>query len=126
MKSILIIAGLAVACGLNLCGVLCAQPGTLDRTFKSPWQDVANSIVYSLVFQRDGKLLVSGNVSYANQGKTITGILRLNVDGTIDTSFNPTAAGRVVSLQDNGQLLAFGGDSLIRLNSDGSLDPSFT
>src|SRR5262249_9571097 len=72
----------------------------------------------------DGKLIVAG---YFHQG----GVFRLNVDGSLDATFNAEPAGLGlgvvgIQLQDDGKLVLR--DStyrLVRLNRDGSLDRTF-
>ncbi|MCX7211177.1 MAG: DUF4347 domain-containing protein, partial [Burkholderiales bacterium] len=97
---------------------------------------------YSLSLQPDGKILMAG---YSSNGTDNDfSLIRLNVDGSLDTSFNvdgkllvPVGSGadigRSLSLQPDGKILMAGYSSngtnndfsLIRLNVDGSLDTSF-
>ena len=101
--------------------------GALDTTFTAASE--VNSEVYVVVVQPDDKILVGGNF---NSGD---GLVRLNADGSLDTSFNPgtNTGGRQVfalALQDNGKVIVggygdFGRSSLERQNSDGTLDSSF-
>lgn len=88
--------------------------------------------------QRDGKLMVGGEFELIN-GVTMTGVARLNADGTLDTSFaNPTFTGifQIFSIivQPDGKVIVGGYFStvggvtrnhLVRLNADGSVDTSF-
>lgn len=109
--------------------------GTIDGTF-SP---VIVGDVYRILFQPDGKILISGNFTQVN-GMNRNRIARLNSDGTIDSNFNPVggANGIVadIALQADGKVI-IGGEFtgvnfdnnrkyLARLNSDGSLDGSYT
>src|SRR5207245_11377628 len=50
----------------------------------------ANSTVYSMAVQTDGKILAGGDFSRL-AGHSRNNIGRLNADGTLDTSFNPGA-----------------------------------
>ena len=60
--------------------------GTLDNTFTIG--SGFNSTVFSLGLQSDGKILVQGTfTSYS--GSIAPGVVRLNTDGTLDTTFNP-------------------------------------
>ncbi len=89
----------------------------------------------SLLAEPDGKILVGGTFNtLAGQGRTNIG--RLNVDGSLDNSFDPGADApvRSLALQSDGRILvggmfsALGGQSrtnIGRLNSDGSLDAGF-
>ena len=86
----------------------------------------------ALVLQPDGKILVNGTVP---GGSFFSSVLRLNANGSLDTSFNiPVSAdGGVnrIALQLDGRILAagpftsIGGQSrngFARLNTDGSVD----
>lgn len=102
----------------------------------------ANSAVYAIALQPDGKILVGGFFSGANSVGTQTRnrIARLNADGSVDTAFNPNANAAVYSfaLQSNGMILvggdfsganAIGGTSrgnIARLNPDGTVDAAFS
>lgn len=87
--------------------------------------------------QSDGKLIVVGNFTTFN-GISKKNIVRLNLDGTIDTSFNVGTSSNgyitCVKLQNDGKILCggkfsqFNGQakaSMIRLNSNGTIDTSF-
>ncbi|MCW1148833.1 delta-60 repeat domain-containing protein [Flavobacterium sp. TH16-21] len=86
-----------------------------------------NSDTIDIASQPDGKIIVGGwFVSY--NGVTANYIIRLNADGTRDTSFidiglNGQVA--VVTLQPDGKVLVGGAISAIRLNTNGSNDASF-
>ena len=101
-----------------------------------------NNSVWGIAVQSDGKILVGGLFSTFT-GTTQNGLIRLNTDGSKDSSFDIgsgfsgsplTFRVRVVSVQSDGKILV-GGDfttyqgltqnRLIRLNSDGSKDTSF-
>src|SRR5690606_8599924 len=113
--------------------------GSIDNTF-----DIGtgvNGTVSSIVTQPDGKVLVGGNFTEFN-GQPQNRIMRLNPDGSLDTSFDVgTGIGNdtnrlTIALQPDGKILVgapihvFNGENLnykriIRLNPDGSLDTSF-
>lgn len=97
-----------------------------------------NSFVSSIVVQPDGKIIVGGSFT-SYKGLTENRIIRLNPDGSKDTSFVSGTGfdGGVTAivLQPDGKLLMKGGFSsyqgvtanwIIRLNPDGSKDASFT
>jgi uncharacterized delta-60 repeat protein len=84
-----------------------------------------------------GKLLVGGNFTHYN-GSAVSHLVRLNVDGSVDTTFNPgTSANdivRTLAIQLDGRVVAggnftsFNGTSanhIVRLNTDGSVDTAF-
>jgi uncharacterized delta-60 repeat protein len=109
--------------------------GRLDSTF-NPGAG-ANSTIRAVCVQADGKVIIAGQFSLFN-GTPRNSIARLNVDGSLDTTFNPgTGANNTIlamSLQANGQLIiggffnAYNGrncGSITRLNADGSLDTTF-
>jgi uncharacterized delta-60 repeat protein len=91
--------------------------------------------------QADGKIVLVGTFTFF-EGQAVGRIIRLNLDGTIDTSFNSGgigfASGSFISsikIQTDGKIIIAGnfntynGTSvgrIIRLNSDGSIDTGFT
>ena len=77
--------------------------------------------VYSIVPQADGKLLIGGSFAIVN-GTNRNGMARLNLDGTLDESFNPPVGGYPLALQPDGKILVGG---FARLNADGNLDSQF-
>jgi uncharacterized delta-60 repeat protein len=109
--------------------------GSLDASFNAG--DVSSVIVQHLVLQPDGKLLVGGNFSTIH-GAPRKNIVRLNDDGSLDTSFDPgSGANSTVEdlvLQPDGKVLIGGQFTMVndtargriaRLNANGSLDASF-
>jgi uncharacterized delta-60 repeat protein len=109
--------------------------GTIDNSF-NPGTG-ANNTVNTTSIQSDGKIIIGGEfTSYNGTGRN--GIARLNVDGTIDTSFNPgTGANNTVnttSIQSDGKIIIGGGftsyngvaiNRIARLNTNGTLDGTF-
>ena len=106
----------------------------------------ANSIVNTIALQPDGKILMGGYFTQLHPlGGAVIGagyIARVNHDGSVDTSFTPSANNvvRTLVLQPNGQVLLGGTFSAIqptgsstavtrnfaaRLNADGTLDTVF-
>ncbi len=111
--------------------LLAVNLGTLDSGFNPG----ADSWVYSLALQADGKILVGGQFTTLG-GQSRNYIGRLNADGTLDPSFNPRANSGVdsLALQADGKILVggtfttLGGQSrnyIGRLKADGTLDTSF-
>src|SRR4051812_18195761 len=90
-------------------------PGISDGQSTSDGFDPnANNTVRDLYIQPDGKIVISGNFTTLapNGGATVSRnyIARLNVDGTLDTVFNPNANGVVLAtaLQSDGKILVGG------------------
>ena len=108
--------------------------GTLDATF-SVQGTSTNGTIQDMVFQTDGKILISGNFTAFN-GITRTRVARLNADGTLDTTFNPNINGftEEIVLQPDGKIFIGGAFTTVggvgrrgvaRLNADGTLDTAF-
>lgn len=120
--------------------------GTVDDTFNISFNEDCygggfNDTVYTLEIQSDGKILVGGAFTNFDRNGgcgTYNRIIRLNSDGSRDTTFN-TGDGfnndvYDIHVQPNGKILV-GGDfyeyngtvayKIVRLNSNGSLDSSF-
>jgi uncharacterized delta-60 repeat protein len=111
--------------------------GTLDTTFNIG-TGFSNK-VWSIYVQSDGKIVVGGQFAFFNDSLRY-GVVRLNANGSLDTSFD-TGTGAVGAFvysicgYSNGKIL-LGGDfykynevlvsRMVRLNPDGSLDGTFT
>ena len=109
--------------------------GTLDTTFNSGTG--ADCIIYSAVIQSDGKIIIGGCFTNYN-GTGRNRILRLNADGSLDSTFNPgmgaNAYINIALVQSDGKII-IGGDftffngtprnRIARLNSNGTLDTTF-
>ena len=120
--------------GLTVSGTtLTSTPGARDTGFTTSG---ANGEVYAAAGCADGRLVIAGAFTSAG-GSTRNRIARLNVDGSLDTAFNPNANGNVwaVFVFGDGSMLAGGeftsiaGTSrnrLVKLRSDGTLDSAFT
>jgi uncharacterized delta-60 repeat protein len=108
--------------------------GTLDASFNS---QINASTVNCFLIQPDGKILVGGFVSATYNSTTRGGTLRLNPDGSLDTTFfNGTGSWEVkaIAVQPDGKVIVGGTFSsandvtrrrIARYNADGSLDMSF-
>ena len=112
--------------------------GSPDTSFNASGLG-ANATVYALAVQSDGKVVIGGDFTAVN-GINVNHIARLNVDGSVDSSFTNASASdsvRAITLQLDGRILIGGlftsvnGNTnfnhIARLNSaDGSSDSSFT
>ena len=105
--------------------------GTLDTTFKLE----LNSGVNAMHLLSNGKILVAGNFSsYGpfDASTTIPSLIRLNVDGTLDSSFVPalpTGTIATAAVDASGRIIVARNASpfgLVRLLPDGAADASFS
>jgi uncharacterized delta-60 repeat protein len=109
--------------------------GSVDATF-NPIITV-RGIVKAAALQSDGKVVIVGGFEKAN-GVATTPFIRLNADGTTDTTFNAGTGFNMqpdeVIVQPDGKILACGSfagyngtwrSNLARINPDGSVDTSF-
>lgn len=109
--------------------------GTIDSSFNSGTG--ANGFVLTTSIQNDGKIIIGGDFTSYN-GNLINRIIRLNTDGTIDSTFNVGTGVNnsvyTISIQSDGKIIiggnftSYNGTSkshIARLNTDGTLDNSF-
>ena len=109
--------------------------GTIDTSFNSGTGFNANA--YKMAFQSDDKIIVGGFFNNYS-GSARNGIVRLNTDGTLDTTFN-TGTGPGLKVYDvkvlpDEKILAVGpftsysgstSGRIVRINPDGSKDNTF-
>jgi len=116
--------------------------GTLDTAFMTNigTGPTTSRYILSIALQTDGKIVVSGTFESWNGVTTVGGIVRLNSDGTRDSSFvfdDTDVSGQInaMAVQSDGKIVLVGTINQIkgvscncvaRLNSDGSLDTAFT
>jgi len=109
--------------------------GSVDPTFDLGQILPVGSVdwIYDLALDPSGKILIAGDIS-SIQGQPRTNVARLFPDGTLDESFDASAAVASqglssyvsqVSVSPEGEIYLAGSNRVIRLNSDGSLDPTF-
>jgi len=118
--------------------------GTLDTTFHSPIVP-GNGRVRPDLIEPNGKLFIVGNFQVVDHPTEWFSMLRLNADGSLDTTFNnlgrpinstnntEAGVGSVVKTPDNGYLV--GGyfnqvqgvfkNSLVKLDSIGNIEPQY-
>lgn len=121
-----------------------SSDGSIDTSFDSdgkvfvdvsPGEDVG----FAAALQPDGKIVMAGAAGYS------IGVVRLNSDGSLDTSFDSDgkvvtdvsgghSAGYAVAVQSDGKIVVAGYNddvgtdqnfAVVRYNTDGSLDTSF-
>lgn len=109
--------------------------GTLDLSFKTNFSVGGSILVIAL--QADDKIVAGGTFTNIN-GTVRRGIARLNVDGSLDTSFNPGTGVqglvKAIGIQADGRILIGGyffsvngvlRSGLARLLPNGQLDTTF-
>ncbi len=113
--------------------------GALDLTFDPgiglPW----GGMIYEMILQPDGKVIIGGNFQEFD-GTGRKSIARINSDGSLDLGFHPTPSisfvGQIsaLELQPDGKILVGGlfdsfessqCEDIVRLNPNGSIDQSF-
>lgn len=122
--------------------------GLLDNTFPQGLNYGFDKDVHDIKIQTDGKILISGDFEHYDYNGTIfvsPYLLRLNTDGTFDSSFDITvgSAGinesvRTIHIQSDGKILiggfftqlirngvTYNVGRIIRFNSDGTVDSGF-
>ena len=121
--------------------------GALDPAFSSAAVGATVRQITVLALQPNGKILV-GSVTSDLYGQPTGGLVRLNADGSLDSSFNPgagaqsdnpqfigSASVRSLLVLPDGKILVGGtflrfnnqpASNLVRLNADGSRDASFS
>lgn len=113
--------------------------GTVDSTFNASGSGFAGGLVTDILLEASGKMLVGGYFTSYN-GTTANRIIRLNADGSIDSTFNSGTGfdsginSYSIKKQSDGKYVIGGNftsyngisrNGLVRLNSDGSLDTTF-
>ena len=112
--------------------------GVLDESFTaSVGESDPSAWVWPIIPQPDGKLLVGGLFNLVN-GETVTNLVRLELDGSIDHNFaigaGPSDYVGAIALQSDGKILVGGmfgyfdgvvRGRITRLNTNGTLDASF-
>ena len=111
--------------------------GSRDDTFQT-FFGVLDGAVHAVTIQPDGRAIIAGEFTTVD-GVPRSGIVRLNADGSLDTTFQDAIGASTwgidaVVLQPDGRILvgglfwAVGGvsrRSIARMNPDGSLDTTF-
>jgi uncharacterized delta-60 repeat protein len=121
--------------------VKCNSNGSMDTSFVTP--TLASSFINEMALQPDGKIVVVGTFPSWNGDTTIRKMVRLNANGSVDTTFNtariyPNLDIYTVGLQNDGKILLGGNffsfnttpsttfrTKIARLNADGSMDTGY-
>lgn len=110
--------------------------GSVDNSFVTGTG--FNDFVYSVKIQNDGKIIVVGNFTQYN-GVSVNRIVRLNIDGSIDSGFQ-TGTGfnnnvYAIAIQGDGKIIVGGqftsyngisSNRIVRLNTNGTIDMDYT
>lgn len=110
--------------------------GSLDATFNAPLVGITNYGVLKIALQQDGKIIIIGDSSTVGTNY-FNNLMRLNANGSIDTSFVIPVNYRFENLviQPDGKIIVAHNtyndfysnkNKLSRLNTDGSFDTTFT
>lgn len=115
-----------------------SSTGTIDTAFTA--SAAADNTVRSIKLQADGKIVMGGSFAFVNAAFH-NNLARLNTNGTLDNSFNPSLTGLTttslesVDIDTIGRILIGGNftgingsfrSNIARINSDGTLDATFT
>ncbi len=130
--------------GVNKKQIIRLNPdGSVDMGFGINVPNVYQTNISAMNIQADGKLLVSGDFNFYTSNTSYQNLVRLNTDGTLDTSFTNIELGPGTNISRNisriliqpdgkivitGDFISYNGTprkGIARLNADGSLDTSF-
>lgn len=112
--------------------------GTLDSTFATNVGNGYSNTAYAVALQSDGKIL-GGNSESLWNSVDVGSLVRLNADGTRDTSFDTSGGGangrtRAIAVQSDSSIIAGGSladwngtmvGRLVRMDSTGTIDAAF-
>jgi uncharacterized delta-60 repeat protein len=109
--------------------------GTIDNSFV-PFS-LNGASLYSILILPSGKIMIGGSLLFYLNATYYMGIIRLNSNGSLDTTFQPLTNNETIyaiALQPDGKMIIGGGRRFTqynyygvtyRLNSDGSVDSTF-
>lgn len=107
--------------------------GLYDPTFNTGGAGLAGT-VNALIIQPNGKILIGGEL-YTYNGTSVQNVIRLNTDGSLDSSFTVSVGQgnlntvQALALRTDGKLYiagAFNNVSIIRVDANGTTDSTFT
>jgi uncharacterized delta-60 repeat protein len=84
----------------------------------------SNPLYIKVLYQEDGKVIIFGNLTTIN-GNYVPKSVRLNADGSVDTSFKLTTGGDSMTIQSDGKYIVSNGPTIARYQTDGKLDTTF-
>jgi len=84
----------------------------------------SDPLYITVIYQEDGKVVIFGNLNIIN-GNYATKCVRLNADGTVDTTFKLTTGGDSMTIQSDGKYIFSSGPKISRYHTDGKIDTTF-
>ena len=100
--------------------------GSLDATFAP---QPLTWVVQDILLLADDKILIGGGFQYQDPSGNRNRLVRLNADGTLDTSFSaspePDANVGKMLRQSDGKIVVAFGNKVVRYTSTGTIDPTF-
>ena len=116
--------------------------GQNDSTFNTAGYGLTvNNPVNSVIIQNDGKIILGGSFNFYNQTTVAKSIIRLNSNGSKDTSFNNGGSGfgqnnqiNAIALQSDGKIITAGSltsyngvplYNIANINTNGSINTTF-
>jgi uncharacterized delta-60 repeat protein len=98
--------------------------GSPDASFNS--LSIPNGIINALLVMPNGKIFVGGKFTVTVNGQPITNLLRLDADGTIEsTAFNVNEEVLCLALDDDGRVLIGGRFTVINTNGSGGANRTY-
>lgn len=101
--------------------------GTANSAFTTTtikYYNPNNYKINDIIYQDDGKAIIYGVFDTLNDIYSV-GFVRLNANGSLDSTFKWTSAGEKIVLQNDGKYFAFSGTRPSRYLADGKIDPAF-
>ena len=101
--------------------------GSLDSSFNPGSGVIVRNWIRTGAVQADGKIIIGGDF-YSYNGSYVRGFVRLNANGSVDTSFPINVGGviRSIVIQPDGKIIVAADNRISRLNSNGSNDSTFS
>jgi uncharacterized delta-60 repeat protein len=104
--------------------------GSVDNTFSGLTSGFSGAVSVREIIEVSGKYYIGGQWSTYN-GVSAPDLIRINNDGSIDTSFSATTYSgtsnvRGLGIQSSGKPIVAEDTTVRRLNTDGSVDTTFT
>lgn len=105
-----------------------SDTGAPDPGFNVRFGNSSRERVLAHEVQADGKVIAGGVFNLVNE-TPVTNLVRLNLDGSLDSTFRPAVIPdpvQAIAIEQTGKILVAGGSPgrLFRLFPDGSLDPT--